>query len=122
MRIMRMAEWRSSMLNSAGSAKYASFGMLCILAVGMMIFLISCDRIPCQIGCRTSPDAPGAVPQFTCPNGTPLSGTPDGESDEVRCTECNDGYHLDGGTCLINTYTCAEGTPVAEGTPRRTWH
>ena len=52
--------------------------------------------------------------QYTCANGTPQSGVPDGGGDVARCIACDSGYGLSAAdaTCQPTTYTCANGEPA----------
>ena len=52
------------------------------VAVGALIVLV-------LSGCPD--ESKGA---YTCANGTPVTGTPGGSSNEVRCQSCADGYTL----------------------------
>ena len=57
---------------------------------------------------------------FTCDGGTPVGGNPAiGHEDIERCDSCDEGYHEneneDEQLCIINTYTCANGTAAAPG-------
>ena len=53
---------------------------------------------------------------YTCANGTPTGGNPDGADDVENCERCATGYHLDSGACNPNAYACTGGDP-ADGQP-----
>ena len=79
--------------------------VLCAVIGGLCVLLIACEEI---------------IPRFVCANGTPIRGTPDGNSNVELCIACNDGYYEDNNTCIANTYTCANGTAHVNGTPGST--
>ena len=55
--------------------------------------------------------------EYTCDNGTATAGNPPGTGNVAQCARCNDGYYLDGITCVGNTYTCTNGDEADPGTP-----
>ena len=44
--------------------------------------------------CSSSSGGGGGGPKYTCSNGTPSEGSPDGDSDVESCASCKDGYGL----------------------------
>ena len=68
------------------------------------ILLIMCEVVPPRQG------------SYTCENGTPTSGLPDGSDDIARCAVCDIGYVLENNACRRAAHTCTSGTP-AGGNP-----
>ena len=59
--------------------------------------------------CEDSPSA-----RYTCINGDPARGAPNGPTDVALCATCDDGYILAGAACRKAIYTCANGTASSE--------
>ena len=56
-------------------------------------------------------DIATAVAIYTCSNGDARAGNPSGTSNIESCRGCNNGFKLDGTTCVATMYTCHNGTP-----------
>ena len=54
---------------------------------------------------------------YTCFNGVPPDGSPDGNEYVYACASCNDGYRLVGDECDVNVYICTNGEAAIPGTP-----
>ena len=54
---------------------------------------------------------------YTCFNGVPPDGSPDGNEYVYACASCNDGYRLVGDECDANVYICTNGEAAIPGTP-----
>ena len=65
----------------------------------------------CFVACPEEPSG-----QYTCANGTPADGAPDGSDDAELCAGCNSGYVLENTSCRPERFTCDNGTP-ADGAP-----
>ena len=76
------------------------------------VFCVACDS-----GYRLVDNSCQRQGAYTCDNGTATAGNPPGTSAVAQCARCDDGHHLEGITCVANTYTCDKGDKAADGTP-----
>ena len=81
-----------------------------IIIITTIITIANCDIFE-EIHNLFDPKKP-----YTCENGTPKNSETRDDNTEL-CESCNNGYHIDGIKCAINTYTCEFGTPKQQGTP-----
>ena len=54
----------------------------------------------------------GGGPAFTCANGAPIEGSPDGSADVEQCASCNEGYGLVDGICKVTFSFHSNGVTI----------
>ena len=75
---------------------------VCVIMGALILFFVAC------------PEEGPVASAYTCDNGTPADGVPDGSSGAERCVACDDGHSLTDSICEPNMHVCANGTPVDE--------
>ena len=120
-----MAKGRHSLTHSLTHSRIGRFcraGLFCLLFTAILSFA----------HCSSSNGGGGGGPKYkyTCTNGTPSEGRPDGDSDIEQCVSCNDGYGLVADEAICRepfflhsngiTVRCPNAAVGASGTVRTT--